>query len=74
MTPQPGRRAPRYRVVVYELDNDHQTKVMDATATGYIAAAATIRHGKMDIALANGGPRNLQEHVALFIAGQYRVL
>ena len=73
MTPQPGRRAPRYRVVVYELDNDHQTKVMDATATGYIAAA-TIRHGEMDIALANAGPRNLQEHIALFIAGQYRVL
>jgi hypothetical protein len=28
----------------------------------------------MDIALADGGPRNLQEHIALFIAGQYRVV
>jgi hypothetical protein len=27
-----------------------------------------------EIALADGGPRNLQEHIALFIAGQYRVL
>ena len=35
MTPPPKRRTPRYRVVVYELDNDHQTQVMDATATGY---------------------------------------
>ena len=74
MTPRPTSRARRYRVVVYELDNDHQTKVMDATATGYIAAAATIRHGEMDIALADGGPRNLQEHIALFVARQHHVL
>lgn len=74
MTPRPTSRARRYRVVVYELNNDHQTKVMDATATGCIAAAATIRHGEMDIALADGGPRNLQEHIALFIASQYHVL
>jgi hypothetical protein len=47
---------------------------MDATASGFIAAAAMIRHGEMDIALADGGPRNLQEHIALFIAGQYRVV
>jgi hypothetical protein len=69
---QPRSRAQRYRVVVYELDNtDRQTKIMDATATGFIAAAASIRHGEMDIALADGGPHALQQHIALFLAGQY---
>jgi hypothetical protein len=68
MTPQPGIR---YRVIVYELDNDRQTTVMDATATGFIAAAASIRNGEMDVALGDGGPHNLIQHIGLFIAGQY---
>jgi hypothetical protein len=64
----------RFRVVVYQLDNARQTKVMDATASGYIAAAATICDGEMDIALADGGPHNLQQQIALFIAGQQGVV
>jgi hypothetical protein len=69
---QPSSRDPRYRVVVYELDNaDRQTKIMDATATGFIAAAASIRHGEMDVALGDGGAHELKAHIALFISAQY---
>lgn len=64
-------RAVRYRVVVYELDNDHQTTIMDETATGFIAAAANIHNGEMDVALGDGGPNKLKTHIGLFIAGQY---
>jgi hypothetical protein len=70
--PHPRGRAPRYRVVVYELDADHQTKIMDATTSGFIAAAATIHNGEMDITLADGGTHDLQQHIALFINSQYR--
>lgn len=70
--PRPGR-APRYRVVVYELDHDRQTIAMDATADGFIAAAATIHNGEMDITLADGGSHDLQAHIALFIATQHGV-
>lgn len=69
--PRPG--ASRYRVVVYELDHDdRQTKIMDTTASGFIAAAASIHNGEMDIALGDGGTHNLKQHIALFIAGQHR--
>jgi hypothetical protein len=71
MTPPPTGCGIRYRVVVYELDNDRQTTVMDATAPGFIAAAASIRNGEMDVALGDGGPHTLIQHIGLFIAGQY---
>lgn len=65
-------RPPRYRVVVYELDDtDRQTAIMDATASGFIAAAASIHHGEMDIALGDGGPHALKQHIALFISDHY---
>jgi hypothetical protein len=69
--PTRAGRAPRYRVIVHELRDGRQTTVMDATAAGFIAAAATIRNGKMDIALGDGGSPDLKAHIALFIAGQY---
>ena len=43
---------------------------MDATATGFIAAAASITNGEMDIALGDGGPHDHEQHIGLFIAGQ----
>ena len=74
MTRPPRRGASRYRVVVYELDHDdRQTKIMDATASGFIAAAATIHNGEMNIALGDGGSHNPQQHIALFINNQYGV-
>jgi hypothetical protein len=69
--PDPSGRAPRYRVVVYELHDDNQTKIMDATTSGLIAAAATIHDGEMDITLADGGTHDLKQHIALFINNQY---
>ena len=71
MTPPPTGRQARYRVVIYELDHDSETTIMDETATGFIAAAASISNGEMDIALGDGGPHDLKQHIGLFIAGQY---
>ncbi len=70
MSPQP--RTPRYRVTVHELHGDHQTKIMDATASGFIAATASIQDGEMDITLGDGGAHELKAHIALFISRQYR--
>ena len=62
----------RYELVVHRIDGDgRRTKIMDATAAGFIAAAASITHGEMEIALGDGGPHGLKQHIALFIAGQY---
>jgi hypothetical protein len=72
MTPGPGGRVARYRVVVYELDGATQTKIMDATTSGFIAAAATIHNGEMDITLADAGTHDVKQHIALFIKRQYR--
>jgi hypothetical protein len=69
--PTRARRAPRYRIVVHELRDGHQTTIMDATASGFIAAAASIHNGEMDIALGDGGNHELKAHIALFIADQY---
>lgn len=69
--PTSAGRAPRYRVVVQELRDGRRTTVMDATAGGFIAAAASIRDGEMDIALSDGGADGLKAHIALFIAGHY---
>lgn len=44
---------------------------MDETATGVIAATASIRNGEMDVALGDGGHHTLIQHIGLFIAGQY---
>jgi len=62
-----------YRVVVYEHDHHHgrQTVIMDATGSGLIAAVATITGGNMDAQVADGGPRDLQAHIALLIAQQH---
>jgi hypothetical protein len=72
MSAQPPGRAPRYRVVVYELDRDTQTKVMDTTADAFIAAAASDDHDDIAIALGDGGSRHLQRHIAQLIKSQYR--
>jgi hypothetical protein len=45
---------------------------MDATTSGFIAAAATIHNGEMDITLADAGTHDVKQHIALFIKRQYR--
>jgi len=72
MTPHPGGRPTRYRVVVYELHDATETKIMDATTSGFIAAAATIDNGEMHITLADAGTQDVKQHIALFIKRQYR--
>jgi hypothetical protein len=62
---------PRYRVVVTEIRDNQKTTIVDATANGFIAAAASTHKGEMDIALGEGGPHNLIAHIALFITNQY---
>jgi hypothetical protein len=62
----------RYHIVVTEIRDGRHTIVMDETARGFIAAAASIQNGEMDIALADGGPQPLIAHIALFITNQYR--
>jgi hypothetical protein len=52
---------------VTEIRDGHHTTVMDETARGFIAAAASIHKGEMDIALGDGGPQELIAHIALFI-------
>jgi hypothetical protein len=38
----------RYRIVCYELENDQQTVIFDATARGFILITGTIdKHGAM---------------------------
>ena len=62
----------RYERCVHQIDNNgRRTKIMHATAAGFIAAAASITDGEMEIALGDGGPHALKQHIALFIAGQY---
>jgi hypothetical protein len=68
----PTRRPPRYRLVVHEIRDGRQTTIMDATASGFIAAAAGIQHGEMDVVLGDGGPHDLKAHIALFITNHYR--
>ena len=67
-------RPPRYRVVVYELHDNTTTttKIVDATANGFIAAIGSIQNGIIDGELGDGGPHDLQQHLALFINSQYR--
>jgi hypothetical protein len=72
MTRPSQRRPPRYRVVVHEIRDGHQTKIMDVTTSGFIAAAASIlRDGEMSLALADGGNDELKAHIALFITNHY---
>lgn len=62
----------RYELVVHQIDDTgRRTKIMHATAAGFIAAAANITDGEMEIALGDGGPHAITQHIALFIAGQY---
>lgn len=68
----PTRRPPRYRLVVHEIRDGRQTRIMDATASGFIAAAASTQHGEMDVALSDGRPHDLKAHIALFITNHYR--
>ncbi|MCA1700660.1 MAG: hypothetical protein LC790_17865 [Actinobacteria bacterium] len=68
MTPA---RAPRFRVTVHQLHEGKTTKVIDAYGSGFITAVATIDGDTMEIHFGEGGPRDLQQHIADAIADEY---
>jgi hypothetical protein len=65
-TPRPQLR---YRIVCYELDDDQQTVILDATAQAFIAVTATLdRHNTMRGQGTNAGPLPLLRRLARLIA------
>jgi hypothetical protein len=64
-------RAPRFRVTVHQLHEGKTTKVIDAYGSGFITAVATIDGDTMEIHFGEGGPRDLQQHIADAIADEY---
>jgi hypothetical protein len=64
-------RAPRFRVTVHQLHEGKTTKVIDAHGSGFITALATINGDTMKVHLGEGGPRDLQQHIADAIADEY---
>jgi coproporphyrinogen III oxidase-like Fe-S oxidoreductase len=71
-------RAPRYRVTVCELHNGKTTKVIDAYGNAFITAIATVEHDIttpqddiMEVHFGEGGPRDLQQHIAAAITDEY---
>jgi len=66
-TAAPGE--PRYRIVCYELDGEHETVILDSTARGFIAATGTIDHtGTMHGRATQAGPLHLRRRLAALIA------
>ena len=68
MTPA---RAPRFRVTVYQLQDGKTTSVIDAYGSGFITAVATVDGEFMDVHFGEGGPRQLQQHIAAAIADEH---
>jgi hypothetical protein len=64
-------RAPRFRVTVYQLHDGKTTQVIDAYGSGFITAIATLDGEFMDVHFGEGGPRDLQQHIADAIADEY---
>ncbi|HYN62999.1 MAG TPA: hypothetical protein VES36_00225 [Candidatus Limnocylindrales bacterium] len=64
-------RAPRYRICVYELRDGTSTQVIDNYGSGFITAVATINDDIMEVHFSEGGPQQLQQHIAEAIAHEY---
>lgn len=59
----------RYRIVCYELEDDHETKIFDTTARGFIAVTGTIADdGTMHGDGTHAGPLHLRRRLARLIA------
>lgn len=67
-----GRQRPpelRYRIVCYELCDDQQTVILDASAQGFIAVTGTLADdGTMGGEGTHAGPLPLQRRLARLIA------
>jgi hypothetical protein len=64
-------RAPRFRVTVYQLQDGKTTQVINAYGSGFITAVATLDGDTMEVHFNDGGPRDLQQHIAAAIAHEY---
>jgi ribosomal protein L18 len=64
-------RAPRYRLVIHELRDGKTTQVVDTYGSGFITAVATLNDDIMEVHFSEGGPRQLQRHIAEAIADEY---
>jgi hypothetical protein len=64
-------RAPRYRVVIYELRDGKTTQLADTYGNGFITAVATLDDDILEVHFNQGGPKHLQHHIATAIAHDY---
>jgi hypothetical protein len=67
----PKSRRPRYRLCIYELREGKSTKVIDSYGSGFITAIATLDGDDLEVHFAEGGPQQLQAHIAKAIAHEY---
>ena len=67
----PSSRPPRYRVCVYELRDGNTTAVINTYGTGFITAVATLDGDDLEVHFGEGGPRDLQRHIAAAIADEH---
>ena len=59
----------RYRIVCYELEDDTETVILDATADAFIAVTGTLdENGTMHGQGTNAGPLPLLKRIARLIA------
>ena len=64
----------RYRIVCYELETDHETVILDATAQAFIAVTGTIdEHNTMRGQGTHAGPLPLLRRLASIIADDKRL-
>jgi hypothetical protein len=70
-TPHPR---PRYRVICYEVTDDHQEVIADITDQGFVLATGKLAGEMVEGELRHAGPRNLQAHLALLIANDKQLL
>jgi len=59
-----------HRVNVHELRDGKTTKV-DAYGSGFITAVATLDGDIMEVYFGEGGPRDLQQHIAAAITDEH---
>jgi hypothetical protein len=66
-----SNRQPRYRVTVHELHDGKTTTVINAYASAYITAVATLDDDLMEVHFGEGRPGTLQRHVVAAITDEY---
>lgn len=63
----------RYRIVCYELEDDHETIILDATARAFIAVTGTIdKDGTMRGEGTHAGPLTIRQRLARLIADDHQ--